>query len=103
MTNYDEVFKKVRYLSGGEKARVILAGLLSCPHNLLLLDEPTNHLDIGSREVLLDALKRYDGTIMFVSHDRFFLDELATKVLEVDKGNVYLHPGSYKSYLDMKS
>ncbi|MBG59605.1 MAG: glycosyl transferase family 1 [Peredibacter sp.] len=99
----DEVFKKVRYLSGGEKARVILAGLLSCPHNLLLLDEPTNHLDIGSREVLLDALKRYDGTIMFVSHDRFFLDELATKVLEVDKGNVYLHPGSYKSYLDMKS
>lgn len=99
----DEVFKKVRYLSGGEKARVILAGLLSSPHNLLLLDEPTNHLDIGSREVLLDALKRYEGTIMFVSHDRFFLKELATKVLEVDKGNIYQHPGGYDSYLELKS
>ncbi|MCO4753062.1 MAG: ABC-F family ATP-binding cassette domain-containing protein [Bacteriovoracaceae bacterium] len=99
----DEVFKKVRYLSGGEKSRVILAGLLSTPYNLLLLDEPTNHLDIGSREVLLDALKRYEGTILFVSHDRFFLHELATKVLEVDKGNVYLHPGNYKSYLELKS
>ena len=98
----DEVFKKVRYLSGGEKARVILAGLLSTSHNLLLLDEPTNHLDIGSREVLLDALKRYEGTIMFVSHDRFFLKELATKVLEVDKGTVYLHPGGYESYLELK-
>lgn len=99
----DEVFKKIKVLSGGEKARVILAWLLSTPYNLLLLDEPTNHLDIGSREVLLDALKRYDGTIMFVSHDRYFLKELSTKVMEVDKGNVYLHPGNYQSYLENKN
>lgn len=99
----DEVFKKVKVLSGGEKARVILAGLLSTPHNLLILDEPTNHLDIGSREVLLDALKRYEGTIMFVSHDRFFLKELATKVMLVDKGEIYQFPGTYKEFLESKS
>lgn len=98
----DEVFKKIRVLSGGEKSRVILASLLSLPHNLLLLDEPTNHLDIGSREVLLDALTRYEGTILFVSHDRFFLKKLATKVLEVDHGSIYLHPGNYQSYLEQK-
>jgi ATP-binding cassette, subfamily F, member 3 len=96
----DEVFKKVKVLSGGEKARVILAGLLSTPYNLLILDEPTNHLDIGSREVLLDALKRYEGTIMFVSHDRYFLKELANKVLLVDKGEIYQFPGSYKEYIE---
>ncbi len=95
----DEVKKKIKYLSGGEKSRVILAWLLTNPYNLLILDEPTNHLDIGSREVLLDALQRYEGTILFVSHDRHFLKHLATKVLEVDKGNVYLHPGNYESYL----
>lgn len=99
----DEVFKKVRHLSGGEKSRVILAGLLSNPYNLLLLDEPTNHLDMGSREVLLDALKRYEGTILFVSHDRHFLKELSTKVLEVSKGNVYLHPGNYSSYVESRA
>lgn len=98
----DEVFKKVKVLSGGEKARVILAGLLSTPHNLLILDEPTNHLDLGSREVLLDALQRYEGTIMFVSHDRFFLKELANKVMYVDKGEIYQFPGSYSEYLDNK-
>ena len=96
----DEVFKKVKVLSGGEKARVILAGLLSTPHNLLILDEPTNHLDMGSREVLLDALKRYEGTIMFVSHDRHFLKALANKVMLVDKGEIYQYPGTYVEYLD---
>lgn len=96
----DEVFKKVKVLSGGEKSRVILAGLLSKPFNLLVLDEPTNHLDIGSREVLLDALQRYEGTIMFVSHDRYFLKELSSKVLEVDKGSIHLFPGKYESYLE---
>jgi ATP-binding cassette subfamily F protein 3 len=99
----DEVFKKIKYLSGGEKSRVILSFLLSYPYNFLILDEPTNHLDIGSREVLLDALKRYQGTIMFVSHDRHFLKELADKVLEVDKGSIYQHPGNYESYLDALS
>lgn len=99
----DEVFKKIKYLSGGEKSRVILSFLLSYPYNFLILDEPTNHLDIGSREVLLDALKRYQGTIMFVSHDRHFLKELATSVLEVDKGAIYQHPGNYESYLDALS
>ncbi|MBL6991491.1 MAG: ABC-F family ATP-binding cassette domain-containing protein [Bacteriovoracaceae bacterium] len=96
----DEVFKKIKYLSGGEKSRVILAWILSKPFNLLILDEPTNHLDIGSREVLLDSLKKYTGTILFVSHDRHFIKKLATDILEVDKGNVYLHPGNYESYLD---
>lgn len=96
----DEVFKKIKFLSGGEKSRVILSFLLSYPYNFLILDEPTNHLDIGSREVLLDALKRYEGTIMFVSHDRHFLKELATNVLEVDKGSIYQHPGNYQSYLE---
>ena len=96
----DEVFKTVKVLSGGEKSRVILAGLLSTPHNCLILDEPTNHLDIHSREVLLDALKRYEGTIVFVSHDRFFLKELATKVLLVDKGSTYLFPGGYEEFIE---
>lgn len=96
----DEVFKTVKVLSGGEKSRVILAGLLSTPHNCLILDEPTNHLDIHSREVLLDALKRYEGTIIFVSHDRFFLRELATKVLLVDKGSTYLFPGNYTEFVE---
>lgn len=96
----DEVFKSVKVLSGGEKSRVILAGLLSTPHNCLILDEPTNHLDIHSREVLLDALKRYEGTIIFVSHDRYFLKELATKVLLVDKGSTYLFPGNYKEFIE---
>lgn len=96
----DEVFKTVKVLSGGEKARVILAGLLSTPHNCLILDEPTNHLDIHSREVLLDALKRYEGTVIFVSHDRYFLKELATKVLLVDKGSTFLFPGNYKEFAE---
>jgi ATP-binding cassette subfamily F protein 3 len=99
----DEVFKTVKVLSGGEKARVILAGLLSTPHNLLILDEPTNHLDIGSREVLLEALKRYEGTIIFVSHDRYFLEELATKVMVVDSGDIYQYPGSYSEFVKSKT
>ncbi len=96
----DDVFKKIKFLSGGEKGRVILACLLTKPYNLLLLDEPTNHLDLASREVLLDALKRYEGTILFVSHDRHFLRSLADSVLEVDAGKVYYHPGHYESYLE---
>lgn len=95
-----DVDKKVKYLSGGEKSRLVLAVLLSQNNNFLVLDEPTNHLDIKSREVLLDALKRYEGTIVFVSHDRHFLNELTEKVYEVDKGEVRIYPGDYKYYLN---
>ena len=99
----DEVEKKVKYLSGGEKSRLILAGLLSQNNNFLVLDEPTNHLDIQSREVLLEALKSFEGTILFVSHDRSFLHELAEKVYEVDTGEIRIYPGNYKYYLDKKA
>lgn len=95
----DDVKKKVKYLSGGEKSRLVLAVLLSQNNNCLVLDEPTNHLDIKSREVLLDALQRYEGTIIFVSHDRHFLHALAEKVYEVDKGEVRIYPGNYSYYL----
>jgi ATP-binding cassette subfamily F protein 3 len=95
----DDVKKKVKYLSGGEKSRLILAVLLSQNNNLLVLDEPTNHLDIGSRAVLLESLKKYEGTIIFVSHDRHFLRELSAKVYEVDKNDVKTYPGNYDYYL----
>ncbi len=98
-----DVDKKVKYLSGGEKSRLVMAVLLSQNNNCLILDEPTNHLDIKSREVLLDALKAYEGTIMFVSHDRHFLTELSAKVFEVDHGQVLIYPGNYKYYSDKKA
>lgn len=98
----DEVFKKIRFLSGGEKARVVLSYLLTLPHNFLILDEPTNHLDIKSREVLLDALKRYQGTVMLVSHDRFFLREISNRVFEVDHGQILVYEGNYQYYLEKK-
>lgn len=95
----DDIHKKVKYLSGGERARVILSWLLSLPFNLLVLDEPTNHLDIKSREVLLDALKRYEGTLLLVSHDRFFLKEITRRVFEVDHGKINVYEGDYGYYL----
>ena len=98
----DDVHKKVRVLSGGEKSRLILAGLLAQNNNFLILDEPTNHLDIASREVLLNALKEYEGTIVFVSHDRFFLNELSAHVYEVDQNKIQIYPGNYQYYLDKK-
>lgn len=98
-----DVEKKVKYLSGGEKSRLVMAVLLSQNNNCLILDEPTNHLDIRSREVLLKALKEYEGTILFVSHDRHFLHELAEKVYEVDHGQVLIYPGKYQYYLDKKA
>ncbi len=99
----DDVKKKVKYLSGGEKSRLILAVLLSQNNNLLVLDEPTNHLDIASREVLLTALKNFEGTIIFVSHDRHFLRELSEKVYEVDQNKVQIYPGNYDYYLSKKN
>lgn len=98
----DDVKKKVRHLSGGEKSRLVLAYLFSQGNNLLVLDEPTNHLDIISRGILMDALKAYEGTLLFVSHDRYFLHALGSKVMEVDKGGVTLWPGNYAWYLEKK-
>ncbi len=98
----DDVEKKVKFLSGGEKSRLILACLLAKNHNFLVLDEPTNHLDIKSREVLLEVLKKFEGTIMIVSHDRHFLEGLANKVYEVDRGEIRIFPGNYEEYLSSK-
>jgi ATP-binding cassette subfamily F protein 3 len=98
----DDVHKKIRFLSGGEKTRVVLSYLLSIPYNCLILDEPTNHLDIGSREVLLDTLQRYQGTVLLVSHDRFFLRNITNRVFEVDNGVIRVYNGGYQYYLDEK-
>ena len=95
----DDIDKPVKVLSGGERNRLALAKLLLRPANLLLLDEPTNHLDLQSKEVLLEALSRYPGTIVFVSHDRYFVDTLATRILEVGGGRVVSHIGNYSDFL----
>lgn len=96
----EEVEKKISVLSGGEKSRVLLACILSHPVNFLVLDEPTNHLDIKSREVLLNAIKTFPGTVMMVSHDRYFLREITTKVFEIDKNQLMIYDGDYQYYLD---
>ena len=86
-------------LSGGERGRYALLRLLLHPANFLLLDEPTNHLDLRAKDVLLDALVKYTGTVVFVSHDRYFIDKLATRVFEVGDGKVEVFPGNYEDYL----
>ncbi len=95
----DDVFKKIGVLSGGERGRYALLRLLLHPANFLLLDEPTNHLDLRAKDVLLDALMDYTGTIVFVSHDRYFIDKLATRVFEIGDGKVEVYPGNYEDYL----
>ncbi|HKW98522.1 MAG TPA: ABC-F family ATP-binding cassette domain-containing protein [Bryobacteraceae bacterium] len=95
----DDVFKAIGVLSGGERNRYALARMLMMPGNFLLLDEPTNHLDLRAKDVLLDALKEFSGTVVFVSHDRYFIDKLATRVFEVDAGAVNVFPGNYEDYL----
>ncbi|GFO58214.1 ABC transporter ATP-binding protein [Geomonas silvestris] len=95
----DDVDKRVEMLSGGEKSRVVLATLLARPVNFLVLDEPTNHLDIRSREILLDALANFSGTVILVSHDRHFLRLLVDRVIEVDHGEMRLYEGNYDYYL----
>ena len=98
----DDVYKKVAVLSGGERNRLALAKMLLTASNVLLLDEPTNHLDLDSKEVLLDALDAYGGTLVFVSHDRYFVDKLATKVIEVGDGEAPLYPGGYEDFVYWK-
>jgi ATP-binding cassette subfamily F protein 3 len=95
----DTVEKRVAQLSGGERSRLVLATLLGRPLNLLILDEPTNHLDIQSREILLEGLKEFAGTVVLVSHDRHFLRALATRVLEIDHGEMRCYEGDYDYYL----
>ena len=96
----DDVHKSLDVLSGGEKARVALLKLLLRPVNFLILDEPTNHLDMHSKDVLLDALKDFGGTVIFVSHDRGFIENLSTRVLELKPGQFRLFPGDYKYYME---
>ncbi|MGD0098319.1 MAG: ABC-F family ATP-binding cassette domain-containing protein [Terracidiphilus sp.] len=98
----DDVFKPLGVLSGGERNRFALARILVSPSNFLLLDEPTNHLDMRAKDVLLDALAAFSGTVVFVSHDRYFIDRLATRVLEVESGSVTSHEGNYEDYLRWK-
>ncbi len=99
----DDVFKTIGVLSGGERNRYALARMLMMPSNFLLLDEPTNHLDMRAKDVLLTALEEYSGTVVFVSHDRYFIDKLATRIFEVEDGRVKVFPGNYEDYLWRKS
>jgi ATP-binding cassette, subfamily F, member 3 len=96
----DAVEKKTAVLSGGEKSRVALAKILLQASNLLIMDEPTNHLDMRSKEMLIDSLENYDGTLLLVSHDRYFLDSLVNKVFEIKNGGVQVYLGTYAEYLE---
>ncbi len=95
----DDVFKPLGVLSGGERNRYALARILVSPANFLLLDEPTNHLDLRAKDVLLEAIQSFTGTVLFVSHDRYFIDKLATRVFEVENGAVQVYPGGYEEYI----
>ena len=99
----DNAYKKVGSLSGGEKARVALAKMLLGANNFLILDEPTNHLDIPAKETLEDALKHFDGTVIVVSHDRYFISQVATKIVEIQDGQLVLYHGNYNYYLEVKA
>src|ERR1700678_379112 len=98
----DDVFKPLGVLSGGERNRYAVARILVSPSNFLLLDESTNHLDMRAKDVLLEAIESFSGTVIFVSHDRYFIDRLATRVLEVENGQVNAYEGNYEDYLRRK-
>jgi ATP-binding cassette subfamily F protein 3 len=98
----DDVFKPLGVLSGGERNRYALARILVSPANFLLLDEPTNHLDLRAKDVLLEAIAAFNGTVVMVSHDRYFIDRLATRIFEVEAGHVHVYPGNYEDYLHRK-
>ena len=95
----DDIYKRAAVLSGGERTRLAVARMLLRPANTLLLDEPTNHLDLDSKDVLLEALEDFGGTLLFVSHDRYFVDRLATKIVEVGHGGIEVYPGTYEEFL----
>lgn len=95
----DDIDKPCRVLSGGEKARLVLALMLFDPPNCLVLDEPTNHLDIGTKEMLINALSKYEGTMLFVSHDRHFLAALSNRVLELTPEGIHPYDGGYSEYV----
>ena len=95
----DDVYKKAGVLSGGERTRLAVARMLLRPSNTLLLDEPTNHLDLDSKDVLLEALEDYGGTLIIVSHDRYFVEKLATKIIEIGHGEGTVYPGTYSEFL----
>jgi ATP-binding cassette subfamily F protein 3 len=94
----DDIYKRVGVLSGGERTRLAVARMLLRPANTLLLDEPTNHLDMDSKDVLLDALADFGGTLILVSHDRYFIDKLATKIIDIGHGEARVYPGTYEEY-----
>jgi ATP-binding cassette subfamily F protein 3 len=102
MFSGDDVFKKLGVLSGGERNRYAMAKMLVSPANFLLMDEPTNHLDLRAKDVLLEAISGFSGTVLFVSHDRYFIDGLATRVFEVEDRRLHIYPGNYEDYLFRK-
>ena len=98
----DDVFKQVKNLSGGERGRVSLAKLMLSDANFLLLDEPTNHLDIDSKEILEHAVNNFEGTVLYVSHDRYFINTTASRILNLTQKQIVNYPGNYDYYLEKK-
>lgn len=99
----ENVFKKIEKLSGGEKVRLMLAELIQKDVNFLILDEPTNHIDIETREVLEEAIKNYKGTVLFVSHDRYFINAIANRIIEISDNKINSYIGNYDDYQRTKS
>ena len=98
----DDIFKEISDLSGGEKGRLSLLKLMLSEANLLFMDEPTNHIDITTQEVLEEALKEYPGTILFISHDRYFINEIAGKILYIEDKGITEYLGNYDDYRETK-